>query len=67
VDCPKCGTWNPDDKQQCWRCGELLPKPQPQKPKRRVNSLTWMWIVIAILAVLMIVQTCVALQGGLGR
>jgi len=63
VDCPKCGTWNPDDKTRCWRCNEELPRPKPKQVKtRRFGSMTWLWVVIAILAVLMIVQTCTALQ-----
>jgi len=63
VDCPKCGTWNPDDKTRCWRCNEELPKPRPApEKKRRGVPMTWIWIAIGVMVVLMILQTCMALQ-----
>ncbi len=37
MDCPKCGTWNPDDKDVCWRCQTELPKPLPEKKKDPAN------------------------------
>ena len=37
MDCPKCGTWNPDDKQVCWRCQTEMPKPvEIKKSKPRI-------------------------------
>lgn len=56
ADCPQCGTWNPDDKQVCWRCQTPLPKPEPKRT-RRENRLflgmpVWIWLVI--LAILFI-------------
>ncbi len=52
-DCPQCGTWNPDDKQVCWRCQTPLPKPEPRRtrgPERRILGLPyWLWIVMAII------------------
>lgn len=63
MNCPQCGTWNPDDKVTCWRCGTELPKPKPAPEKRRrPASMTWLWILIGVMAILMIVQTCVALR-----
>lgn len=49
MDCPKCGTWNPDDKRVCWRCQAELPK--PVEKKKRTPSLfmglpTWTWIIL---------------------
>ena len=49
MDCPKCGTWNPDDKRVCWRCQAELPKPV-EKKKRRPTVLfgmpIWAWIML---------------------
>ena len=59
VNCPKCGTWNPDDKIVCWRCQAELPRPKEQK-KRRSPAVSWLWMwgVIIILAIVLILQTC---------
>ncbi len=49
MDCPKCGTWNPDDKDVCWRCQTELPKPLPEKKKTRQTFAgfpIWVWIAI---------------------
>ncbi len=49
--CPNCGTWNPDDKQVCWRCQTPLPKPEPKKERRPQNVLglpMWAWLVLAL-------------------
>ena len=34
TDCTSCGTWNPEDKDVCWRCQTVLPRPVEKKPKR---------------------------------
>jgi hypothetical protein len=62
MDCPDCGTWNPDDKQQCWRCQKELPKPKPEKKKRTINPMTWIWVFAAVMTVFLIVQACLAFQ-----
>jgi len=62
MDCPNCGTWNPDDKTHCWRCSEELPKPKPKKKKRRIAPMTWIWVFAAVMIVFMIVQACMAFQ-----
>ncbi len=47
--CPQCGTWNPDDKNVCWRCQAPLPKPEPVKKKRSSATFwgmpLWVWLV----------------------
>jgi len=59
MDCPKCGTWNPDDKRQCWRCGTPLPPPQEKKPPRQHLSPTaWLWIALALFVLMLIIQQC---------
>ena len=57
MDCPKCKTWNPDDKNKCWRCGTILPTPPEPKKRKEVSSQTWVWIVgILILVVTTLIQ-----------
>ena len=56
MDCPNCGTWNPDDKTRCWRCNVELPTPVPKKPKRRISSNTWLWIGIVVFVLFMLLQ-----------
>jgi predicted nucleic acid-binding Zn ribbon protein len=62
MDCPNCGTWNPDDKIRCWRCNAELPKPVEKKP-RRVKANTWLWIGIVVFALFLLLQQCF-LRGG---
>lgn len=51
-DCPNCGTWNPDDKDLCWRCQEPLPKPV-EKAKRKPTVIfglpLWAWVVVLLI------------------
>ena len=61
-ECPECGTWNPDDKRQCWRCDAPLPIPKPPKPKRR--PINWVWLAAGFFLLFTIVQGCMALQSG---
>ncbi|MGQ9584995.1 MAG: hypothetical protein ACUVXG_06295 [Anaerolineae bacterium] len=61
MECPNCGTWNPDDKKQCWRCDAVLPTPPPPKPKRK--PLNWIWIAVGLFLLITILQACWALQG----
>jgi predicted nucleic acid-binding Zn ribbon protein len=62
MDCPKCGTWNPDDKRVCWRCQAEMPKPVETK-KRRQNLILglpiWTWAMFALLLVLWIAGQCI--------
>ncbi len=51
-DCTNCGTWNPDDKDVCWRCQTVLPRPVEKKLRRRVMFLgmpIWVWLVVALI------------------
>jgi hypothetical protein len=65
VDCPECGTWNPDDKLRCWRCGTTLPIPAPPRKTWRVNAQVWIWIAFIGLLVLSTLVRC-AIAGGIG-
>ncbi len=60
MNCPNCGTWNPDDKKQCWRCDAELPKPEPPKPKRK--PVNWLWIAVGLFLLITLTQACWALQ-----
>ncbi len=54
MDCPKCGTWNPDDKRVCWRCQAELPKPVEKKKRAPTLFLglpVWVWIMLIAMAV----------------
>jgi predicted nucleic acid-binding Zn ribbon protein len=66
MDCPNCGTWNPDDKNVCWRCQTPLPKPE-EKKKRKPFTIFGLpaWMVIA-LVLLLLVPTLMQCYGGLG-
>jgi predicted nucleic acid-binding Zn ribbon protein len=69
MDCPNCGTWNPEDKEVCWRCQTPLPKPV-QKKKRKSAMFwglpVWMWIVLGLFLVASSLGQCVFLGGGVG-
>ena len=59
MNCPNCGTYNPEDRDICWRCDKPLPKPTAQKkrdPQR--TARTWLYIAIAAFVVITILQTC---------
>ena len=52
MDCPKCGVYNPEDRNNCWRCGAELPKQAPQK-RRDSQSRARLWLYIAIGAIVL--------------
>jgi predicted nucleic acid-binding Zn ribbon protein len=61
MDCPKCGTWNPDDKTVCWRCQTDLPKPVVKKQRKPAIFLglpVWAWAMVAIMLALWLVAQC---------
>lgn len=59
MNCPNCGTYNPDDRTVCWRCDKELPKPKPQKKRNaQQNAQKWLYIIVAIFLVLTLLQTC---------
>jgi len=48
MDCPNCGTWNPEDKDVCWRCQTELPRPVEKKKKRKSTFAglpLWLWAI----------------------
>lgn len=51
MNCPECNTWNPDDKDVCWRCQTPMPKAPPPKPKRQTYGglPIWMWVALGVL------------------
>ncbi len=54
MDCPKCGTWNPDDKQVCWRCQTEMPKPvekKKRKPRYIMGLPIWSWVLLALMLI----------------
>ena len=56
-DCLKCGTWNPEDKNVCWRCQAELPKPVVKKqrcPVRVLGLSIWIWLAIFFFVIMMI-------------
>jgi predicted nucleic acid-binding Zn ribbon protein len=60
-NCPNCGTWNPDDKQVCWRCQTDLPRPQEKKKRtqRRFAGLPlYLWIAMVFFIVMLISAQC---------
>ncbi len=56
MDCPNCNTWNPDDKDVCWRCQAELPKPVAEKKKGPPKTVLGMplWLVVAFVGFLAI-------------
>lgn len=66
MNCPKCNTWNPDDKTYCWRCQAELPKPVQKKKKEQRAFLglpMWMWLAILLFFVMLMLGQCVLLGG----
>jgi hypothetical protein len=57
MDCPECGTWNPDDKLRCWRCDAVLPIPEPLKT-RRVDRQRWVLIAFIVVFALSTLVRC---------
>lgn len=60
-DCPNCGTWNPEDKNVCWRCQTELPKPKQtvkREPMRFLGLPLWTWAVVALFFILMFAGQC---------
>ena len=64
MECPNCGTWNPDDKTKCWRCSTELPQPPEPKKRRQVNSQTWVWILAIVFFVLTTLVQCGVIRFG---
>lgn len=58
MDCPNCHTYNPDERTVCWRCDKPLPKPKVEKKKKQISSQQWLYILIAVMVILMLVNMC---------
>lgn len=62
ANCTKCNTWNPDDKNFCWRCGAELPKPVAPKPKRAPRTFVgvpiWMWLAMILFFAMLFLGQC---------
>ena len=61
MDCPNCGTWNPEDKRVCWRCQTDLPRPIEKKKRKPIVFLVlpaWAWVMFALLLALWIAAQC---------
>lgn len=60
-NCTQCGTWNPDDKNVCWRCQTALPKPPEKKksaPRRFAGLPLYLWIALAFFFVMLFSSRC---------
>lgn len=63
ADCTNCGTWNPDDKDVCWRCQTKLVKPvvkEKRKPQVFLGLPLWTWLVLAVIMVAPLFGQCMA-------
>ncbi len=61
ADCTNCGTWNPDDKDVCWRCQTKLVHPEvkkKRKPQVFFGLPLWTWIVIVLLFFAPLLSQC---------
>ncbi|MHB1294267.1 MAG: hypothetical protein ACYC4R_04635 [Anaerolineae bacterium] len=58
MDCPNCGTYNPEDRTTCWRCDKELPKPKPKKQKNPQSARTWLYVAAAIFLLISVLQMC---------
>ena len=66
-NCLNCGTWNPEDKNVCWRCQTELPKPVVKKkrgPMRVLGLSIWIWLAIFFFVVMMIVMQFIGRAAG---
>jgi hypothetical protein len=64
MNCPTCGTWNPDDKIHCWRCGGNLPEPVERKRKREGSGQGWLWVVAVLFLIGALLVQCGLLRLG---
>jgi predicted nucleic acid-binding Zn ribbon protein len=59
MDCPNCGTYNPEDRTTCWRCNAELPRVTPRKKRDPQKSAQmWLYVAIAVFFLITILQTC---------
>lgn len=59
MNCPNCGTYNPEDRTTCWRCDKELPKPKPEKKKNPQKSAqTLLYVLIAVFVLFTVLRMC---------
>ncbi|MHB0877629.1 MAG: hypothetical protein ACYC5O_16450 [Anaerolineae bacterium] len=60
MDCPNCGTYNPENRTQCWKCDELLPvkKETKRRDQQSGRMSPWTWIVLAVLGAVWVLGMC---------
>jgi len=64
MNCPNCNTFNPDEREKCWRCDAPLPKPVEEKKRdARATNQIMMYVLIAALLLFSLLQMC----QGVGR
>ncbi len=69
MDCPNCGVYNPEDRQVCWRCDQVLPTPQMPKKKRdpaQIMRRTWIIVGAALIFWILLTWLLPLLWGGGG-
>lgn len=59
MNCPNCGTYNPDERDVCWRCDKPLPKRKEVKKRDPQKSAQmWLYVAIAVFFLISIAQAC---------
>ena len=60
MNCPHCGTYNPQERTTCWRCDQELPKPALEKKKKDPRKLLnrWIYVAIMVFVILNVLQMC---------
>ena len=60
MDCPNCGTYNPENRTQCWKCDELLPvKKETKRRDQQAGRMgPWTWIILAVLGAVWMLGMC---------
>jgi predicted nucleic acid-binding Zn ribbon protein len=52
MDCPNCGTFNPEGRNTCWRCDKELPKQAPTRRRDpQKNARLWLYVAVVVLVV----------------
>ena len=68
MECPNCGMYNPEERDTCWRCDAELPTPTERKKKNPQKSAqTWLYVAVAIFAVVTVLQMCGIINPGGGQ
>jgi len=67
ADCTNCGTWNPEDKDVCWRCQTKLPHIEEKKKKKPALFFglpTWTWVIVVLLFLAPLFSQCFSAPAG---